>query len=98
MLDRISMATMRPFTQKVNQVQEDCPLSGLCPAEEGVPSVSTSGELDLERPGDMLDVDLPPPLPFESGDADGAAAPFSLYGALTSAFVSTDLLSYFTDT
>lgn len=43
-------------------------------------------------------MDLPPPLPFESGDADGAAAPFSLYGALTSAFVSTDLLSYFTDT
>lgn len=59
-LDRISMATMRPFTQSVNQ---DRPLARLRSADE-VPSVES-----LERPVDMVDMELQPPsLAFDSGD------------------------------
>lgn len=90
MLDQVSMTTMRPFTQRVNQ---DRPLSGLRSAGE-VPSAGS-----LQRPVDMVDMDLqPPPLAFDSGDTGITPAPFPLYGAPASAFVSTDLLSYFTDT
>lgn len=90
MLDRISMATMRPFTQSVNQ---DRPLARLRSADV-VPSVES-----LERPVDMVDMELQPPsLAFDSGDTGITPAPFPLYGAPASAFVSTDLLSYFTDT
>ena len=37
-------------------------------------------------------------LAFDSSDTGITPAPFPLYGAPSSAFVSTDLLSYFTDT
>ncbi|ODM24001.1 hypothetical protein SI65_01591 [Aspergillus cristatus] len=88
-LDRISMATMQPFTQRVNQGRL---LSGLQTADD-VPSAG-----DLERPVDIIDEALPSPLAFDSGNTVSPPAPFPLYGARASAFVSTDLLSSFTDT
>lgn len=92
MLNRIPMAMMRLLMQGVNQ---DRPLFGLPFADE-VPSAGS-----LKRPDDMIYIYMDLKLlslAFDSSDTGITPAPFPLYGVPSSAFVSTDLLSYFTDT
>ena len=89
-LDRISAATMRRFTQNLNDMQSDRVPSGSQPATE------MSSNLGLECPADMIDLvshTLQPPQ-FENEDiSNNLFSPF--YGAQADSFTGTDVLSYF---
>ena len=89
-LDRISAATMRRFTQYLNEVQSDRVPS------ESQPATEISSGLGLEQPSDIIDLVSHSLQPHQFENEDIGSGPFSpFYRAPADYFTGTDVLSYF---
>lgn len=89
-LDRISAAIMKRFTQNFNEIPTERMPSRSQPATE------MSSDLGLDQPADMIHLishNLPP-LQFENGDMGNSHFSPSDW-AQTDSFTGTDVLSYF---
>jgi hypothetical protein len=91
-LDRVSTATIRRFTEKLNETR-----STITPLGSQA-TTDFSSNFSSEKTADWIDVDLTsnilPSLQFENGDASNALITPSC-GTRDESFTSADLLSYF---